>query len=221
MNKLNRTKQVITGISFIAFPVLFLIGNSIHSDLFSLSLIHDANEWMNEIRGNKLQQIGNLLEYMSAPFLIIMAISFINTVNKKAWQWGLIGGIMVLIGSVSLAGSKGAFCLSVSAFDTLSNAEFQQLYPAFKALMAKAGILKATLALPLLPLGFVVQSIGLLKGKYVPKWQAMLILLGSILMANPGIELFNLAGSVLLLLGLSPLGISLITNKVESEIKPL
>jgi hypothetical protein len=181
--------------------------------VFSLEIIHNAEEWMGEIRHNKLQQIGNLLELSSAPFLIIMAISFINTMNKKAWQLGLIGGLMVLVGSVSLAANKGAFCLSVAGFDTLSDADFQQILPAFQALFAKEGLLKATLTLPLLPLGFIVQSIGLLRGKYIPTREGITIFLGSLLMANPGIELFNLMGAIVLHIGFLPLSFRLITNK--------
>ena len=219
MKNLKRTKQVITGISFIAFPALFIIGNAIHSDIFSFHLTQNAHDWMHEIHGNTLQQIGNLLEYISAPFLIIMAFSFINTINKKAWQWGLTGGVMALLGCVTMVGSKGAFCLSTAGFDTLSEAEFQQLFPAFKTLFEKAGMLKITWALPLLPLGFITQSIGLLNGNYIPKWQGVLILSGSILLANPGFEAINLTGSMLLLFGLFPFGIQLITNNVKSEIK--
>lgn len=218
MNQLDRTKQIITGLSFLAFPILFIVGNAIHSDVFSLEMTHNAEEWMSEIRHNKLQQIGNLLELSSAPFLIIMAVCFINTMNKKAWQWGLIGGLMVLIGSISLAANKGAFCLSVAGFDTLSDADFQQIAPAFQALFSKEGLLKATLTLPLLPLGFVVQSIGLLRGRYIPKWEGITILLGSLLMANPGIELFNLIGSIVLLIGFLPLSMRLINNK-NTEVK--
>jgi len=218
MNQLNRTKQIITGTSFIAFPLLFIIGNAIHSDIFSLEMIHNAEEWMHEIHGNKLQQIGNLLELSSAPFLIIMAISFINTTNKKGWQWGLIGGLMVFIGSVSLAANKGAFCLSVAGFDTLPDADYQQIIPAFQSLFAKNGLLKVTLTLPLLPLGFVVQSIGLLKGKYIPQWQSILVLSGSLLMANLGIELFNLMGAIVLLIAFSPISMRLINNK-DTEVK--
>lgn len=219
MKSLSRTKQVITGVSFIAFPMLFIIGNAIHSDIFSFELTQNAHDWMHEIHGNTLQQIGNMLEYIGAPFLIIMAFSFMNTINDKAWQLGIIGGIMALLGCVSMVGSKGAFCLSVAGFDTLSETEFQQLYPAFKALFYKAGLLKITWGLPLLPLGFVVQSIGLLKGNYLPKWQGILIFSGSLLLANPGFEAINLMGAVLLLLGLFPSGGQLIGNNVTSKIK--
>lgn len=219
MEHLNRTKQVISGISFIAFPLLFIVGNALHSNIFSFELHQNAQDWMQEIRGNKLQQMGNLLEYISAPFLIIMIFSLINTITEKAWQWGIIGGIMALLGVVAMVGSKGSFCLSTAGFDTLPETRFNQLYPAFEALFVKAGMLKITLALPLLPLGFLVQSIGLLRGNYIPKWQAFLALTGSLLLVNPGFEAINLTASILLLIGLSPSGLQLIMNNIKSKIK--
>ncbi len=219
MKNLTRTKQVITGISFIAFPLLFIIGNAIHANIFSFSLPQDTLEWMQIIRGNKLQQIGNLLEYFSAPFLMVMAFSLINTIREKAWLWGLTGGLMAILGCVSMIGSKGSFCLSTAAFDTLPDAQFHQIYPAFETLFTKAGLLKVTLALPLLPLGFFVQGIGLLKGKYIPKWQAVLILTGSLLLVNPGFEAINLLASILLLIGFNPSSLQLITGNIKSGIR--
>lgn len=219
MNKLTRTKQIITGISFIAFPLLFIIGNAIHSDLLSFGFPMNTQDWINEIHHNISQQTGNLLEFSSAPFLIIMAFSFINTIHKKGWLLGIIGGMMAILGCVIMVGSKGAFCLSVAGFDTLPEHEFQQLFPAFKALFEKAGMLKITWGLALLPLGFVIQSIGLIKGNYIPIWQAVLILTGSLLLANPGIELINLTASILLFTGLLSPGIQLLNGKIASQIK--
>ena len=219
MERLTRIKQIITGISFIAFPVLFIIGNALHSNLLSFEVTNGAEGWMNEIRHNINQQRGNLLEFLSAPFLIIMAFSFMNTINKKGLGYGIIGGIMALLGCIVMIGSKGAFCLSVAGFDTLPENEFQQLLPAFKALYHKAGMLKVTWGLALLPLGFILQSIGLLKGSYIPKSQAILILSGSILLANPGFEIINLLASVLLFLGLLLPGKQLINGKMTYQIK--
>lgn len=219
MEKLTRTKQIITGISFIAFPVLFIIGNTLHSNVISFELTNSAESWMREIRHNINQQTGNLLEFLSAPFLIIMTFSFMNTINKKGPSFGIIGGIMALLGCIVMVGSKGAFCLSVAGFDTLPEKEFQQLLPAFKALYQKSGMLKVTWGLALLPLGFVIQSIGLIKGSYIPKWQALLILSGSLLLANPGFEIINLLASVLLFLGLLLPGIQLINGKITYQVK--
>ncbi|MCD4792265.1 MAG: hypothetical protein K8R54_03465 [Bacteroidales bacterium] len=219
MDKLTRTKQVITGISLIAFPVLFIIGNALHSDLLSFGFPDNAQEWVHEIHHNDLQQIGNLLEYLSAPLLIILIFSFINTINRKAYGWGIIGGMTALLGCVTMIGSKGAFCLSVAGIDTLPEAEFQQVFPALRALFEKAGMLQITWALPLLPLGFVIQSIGLLKGNYLPKRQGLLMLTGSLLLANLGIELINVIGSLLLCIGLMPVGVLLIQKNANTKIK--
>ena len=219
MDKIKRTKQMITGISFFAFPVLFIVGNALHSNLFSFDLVKDTTSWVNEFHHNIMQQTGNLLEFLSAPFLIIMIFSLMKSINNKGAFLGIFGGIMAIFGCIIMAGSKGAFCISIAGIDTLPDNEFQQLFPAFNALFEKAGMLKIMWALPLLPIGFFIQSLGLHKGKYILKWQAYLISTGALLLANPGIELINLMASLLLATAMLPISFQLISGKTTSGIK--
>ena len=220
MSKYYSAKQIITGISFIAFPLLFITGNVMHTDLLDFKIHNNASEWINEIHGNTIQQYGNLLEYLSAPFLIVMIFSLINTIKDKYWHWGLTGGIMALAGVATMIVSKGAYCLSVSGIDTLPENEFQQLSPAFEALFSKSGLLKVTMAIPLLPIGFLMMSIGLLKGRYLNMRHSIFLLTGSLVLINPGIEFLNLIGAIILSAGLIPLAIELINNKVKQNLEP-
>ena len=219
MDKIKKTKQIITGISFFAFPVLFIIGNALHSNLFSFDFVKDTTSWVNEFHRNTMQQTGNLLEFLSTPFLIIIIFSLIKSINNKGASLGIIGGMMAIFGCIIMTDSKGAFCISIAGIDTLPENEFQQLLPAFNALFEKAGMLKIMWALPLLPIGFFIQSIGLHKGKYISKWQAYLISIGALLLANPGIELINLIASLLLATAMFPISFQLIYGKTTSEIK--
>lgn len=53
----------------------------------------------------------------------------------------------------------------MSAFDTLPEADFIKISPFLQVIVDKAGLLKVCYLLPLLPIGAVIQGIGLIKEK--------------------------------------------------------
>ncbi len=67
--------------------------------------------------------------------------------------------------------------------------------------------------LPLLPIGFMIQGIGLYLGRAVPRWQSVSLIVAMVLLgvsAAVDIDLFGLVASVILAVALVPLGIQLI-----------
>ena len=57
----------------------------------------------------------------------------------------------------------------------------------------------------LLPLGFAVQAVGLLRSRAWPRWQTAALLAGSLLSAAPdGMEIINLTTAVALCVALIP-----------------
>jgi hypothetical protein len=106
---------------------------------------------------------------------------------------------------------KGALCLTMSSFDGLSDAEFAGMMPGLLAMFSMQGLLVLLWGILLLPIGFGVQAVALLTSRTVPRWQALLFLLGVLLIAAPdGVELVNLAASILLSIAFIPYGIRLI-----------
>ncbi|MCD7973016.1 MAG: hypothetical protein LUG18_10200, partial [Candidatus Azobacteroides sp.] len=101
---------------------------------------------------------------------------------------------------------KGALCLVMSAFDTLPEIQFQQFIPYLDIIVQKAGLLWIVYFLPLLPLGAIIQTIGLIKENIVQKWQGYLIIIGLLLLNNPEIELISTVGSILMCTGYIPWG---------------
>jgi hypothetical protein len=102
-----------------------------------------------------------------------------------------------------------------SAFDTLPEAIFTQLQPGIEALFSYKGYLFIIWLLPLLPLGFVIQGIGLHISHLIPRWQSIAIIIGALLLANPDIDIISLIGSVILTIGMLPLGLQIIKNKLS------
>ena len=109
---------------------------------------------------------------------------------------------------------QGALCLTMSALDGLTDAEFTSMMPGLLAMFAKDGWLVLLWGIVLLPLGFAVQAIGLLKTKALPRWQSVLLLVGVLLIATPdGVELVNLTASILMAIAFVPYGMRLIRGE--------
>jgi hypothetical protein len=89
----------------------------------------------------------------------------------------------------------------MSAFDTIPELQFQGLIPYLDVIVKKAGLLWIVYFLPLLPLGAIIQTIGLMKEKIVFKWEGILIIVGLALLNNPEIELISTFGSILMATG--------------------
>ncbi len=98
---------------------------------------------------------------------------------------------MVFVGSLMLLGNKSAFCLTISGFDLLNDQQLYQIIPALNVLLKKEGMMFILWLLPLLPIGYVLVGISLFKSNHVPKWQSVLIITGSLMLANPEIEVVN------------------------------
>jgi hypothetical protein len=137
--------------------------------------------------------------------------------GRGAWL-GFIGGVMAVFGAVMLAVDKTALCLVMSAFDTLPEAEYVQLLPGIEALFNFEGYLAILYLLPLLPIGFLIQGIGLYRVRAIPRWQgAALIIasLGLLVSAAVDIDLFGLISTVILAISFIPTGIQIIKGDLE------
>jgi hypothetical protein len=126
--------------------------------------------------------------------------------SRGAWL-GFIGGVLGVFGAFMLAVDKGALCLVLTAFQTLPEGQFNNTIPALQTLLDKAGWLWIVWLFLLLQIGFVLQTIGLIKEKLIPKWQGVFIIVGLLLLINPDIEIISTAGAILMCIGFIPIGI--------------
>jgi hypothetical protein len=109
--------------------------------------------------------------------------------HTSAWA-GFIGAAIAILGAIILAADKGALCLTMSAFDTLPENVFAQIMPGVLAMFTKQGWLVLLWGILLLPIGFAIQSIALLKTNAFPRWQSILFLIGVLLVGTPyGLEI--------------------------------
>ncbi|MCD4700192.1 MAG: hypothetical protein K8R91_06445, partial [Phycisphaerae bacterium] len=75
--------------------------------------------------------------------------------------------------------------------------------------------------LALLPIGFAIQSLGLVLARVIPRRQSVPMLAGSILLANPDIDIIGLTATIFLAIGFFPYGLQLIMAKTTAAQEPV
>jgi hypothetical protein len=162
-----------------------------------------------------LLHFGHALVTLCTGLLVVVAIHFMNVLKNTSNEWwGFIGGVIAILGALILAVDKGALCLTMSALDTLPENEFINMTPGLLAMFGKKGWLILINGLMLLPVGFIIQTIGLLKSNSLAKGQSILFLIGVLFIGTPdGVEIINLAAAILMAIALIPYGVNLIRIK--------
>ncbi|MFC2005585.1 hypothetical protein ACFLVG_01310 [Chloroflexota bacterium] len=176
-------------------------------------MVQGVNERIEGFHGNDLLHFMHFVMLLCVPILIVVALKLMGLLKERGAWLGFIGCVMAVLGAIILAVDKTALCLVPSAFDTLTEAQFSQLLPGIAALYGYKGYLCVIWLLPLLPLGFVVQGIGLFISRVIPRWQSIPIIIGALLLANPDIDLISLIGSIILVIGMAPLGVQIIRSR--------
>lgn len=210
---LAQVVQIATGIAFILFPLIFVLAFAVHPGLLRPRLLK-PEEIIRRARRNKWLQMGHSLVLLCTALLIVAAMHFWNILSQGSAAWvGLIGAVLAVLGAVILAADKGAFCLTMSALDTVPEEEFAAMMPGLLAIFSKKGWMKLVWGIVLLPVGFAIQAVGLLQTGALPRWQSTLFLIGVLLVATPdGMEIINLSASVLMAIAMIPHGIQLIAT---------
>ena len=212
--RFNRTKDVGTGLAFVIFPLIFVVAFAGHSGLLSPQFL-SPEEIIMRARGDAFLQFGHALVTLNTGLLIVVSIHFMRLMDGSSSRWvGLTGAVLAVLGALMLAADKGALCLTMSALDKLSDEEFVQMMPGLLAIFSKQGWLVLLWGILLLPVGFAIQALGLLRSNVIPRWQSALLLIGVLFVATPdGAEIFNLTASVLLAIAFVPYGIRIIAER--------
>jgi len=213
-SKLNSTKRICIGLSFIFFPLIFVFAFAGHPNLLHPRFLGPA-ELIERAHNDSFLHFGHALVTLCTGLLVVVAIHFMNLLKNKPTEWlGFIGGVLAILGSLMLAADKGALCLTMSALDTLPESEFIKMMPGLLAMFGKEGWLILIWGLLFLPIGFTIQAIGLLKSKSLKTWQGVLFLIGILFIGTPdGVEVINLTAAILMTVAFVPYGIELMMNK--------
>jgi hypothetical protein len=216
---LSSTQRIGTGLSFVIFPIVFVVAFSVHPNLLHPRLL-DPTELILRARGDGLLQFAHAMVTLNTGLLVVVALHFKKLLDRSSGAWaGFLGAALAVLGSLALAADKGALCLTMSALEELSDSEFTRMMPGLLAMFSKHGWMVLLWGIMLLPLGFGVQAIALFKNHSIRRWQSLLFLVGVLLVATPdGVELINLTASVLLMIAFVPYGIQLIRNEPQEVV---
>jgi hypothetical protein len=172
-------------------------------------------ELIQRAHNNYLLHFGHALVTLCTGLLVVASLHFMNLLKNTSNEWfGLVGGVIAILGALMLAADKGALCLTMSAIDTLPENEFVKMMPGLLAMFNKQGWLILIWGLILLPVGFIIQTVGLLKSKSLAKWQCISFIIAMLFIGTPdGVEIINLTASILMAIALVPYGFNLLVRK--------
>jgi hypothetical protein len=213
-----RAKRIGIGLAFFLYPLAAFIAFIAHPNLLSLEIGVAVADKVAEFHNNTFMHLGHFLMVLSVPPLTIVIIKFMGMLKERGAWLGFIGGVLAIYGALALAVQKTALCLVMSAFDTLPEATYTQLMPGIEALFGLKGYLAIVYLLPLLPVGVMLQSIGLYRANAIPRWQSVLMIvamLGMGVSAAVDIDIFGLISTLILAASWFPLGLQFIRGDLD------
>lgn len=204
--------RAIAGLATILFPILLVVGFALHPHLFSPRLTRSADDLIAKFHGQPAFHLGHLLVFAAVPFIILQFMYAQSALRGAGSMYGIVGAVVGIVGAVILAGDKGALCLVLSAFDSLPKADFDAIRPALQAIVERRGLLKLFWALPLLPLGAILQMVGLMREGMISRACGLLGIVGLALLNNPDIDIVSTCGALLMCAAYLPLGLRILVG---------
>lgn len=186
---------------------MLFIGFVTHPNLLAMEPLQTVEQLVGRFHNNSMYHIGHLIVTFAVPVMIVYFVGTMNLLQEKGKKYGFWGGVIGVFGAFILAVDKGALCLTMSAFDTLPEDQFDDFTPYLQVIVSKEGLLFIVWLLFALVIGGILQVIGLMKEKIIKKWQGILIITGLLLLLNPDIELISSIGSALMCIAYIPWGI--------------
>ena len=180
--------------ALVLFPLMFMGVFALHIDdpaeIFQLKLQHDpylATEIMDGLRDRPRAQryyvLPHFLGYLSMPVLIAAALSLGWILHRARPGWAIIGATMATAGAVFMAGMLSMW-LGFAAIGNVPAGQVPGATAALEALIEMRGpLLWATILTGLSLLGLMVLAIGLYISDLVPKWSALAIFVGCVIMS--------------------------------------
>lgn len=215
--RIEQVKRIGIGVSFIAFPLMLLFGFLLHPNLLDFSRVTDVTAWSAEFRGNFLFHVGHLLVLLAVPLIFVVGLHCMQLATGRGAWFGMIGGVLGIFGAFVLAVDKGALTLVLTAFDTLPDTDFTSISPALQSLLDKEGWLGIVYLLPLLPIGFAIMTLGMVRAGVLGRGQSAFIIVGLLLLINPDIEIISAVAALLMCIGYIPLGFHALRKPTETD----
>lgn len=219
MSKASAVKAIRLGgsLSLVIFPLLFMLVFVLHmesyAEMLEFRLAHEPylapeimDGFIDRARSWRYYVVPHLLGYISMPFLISAALC-LGYILFESHPWtAIIGTTMSCIGALFMGGML-AMWLSFDAIGNVAPGDVGGAVQALEELIRMQGpLLLSTILAGLSLSGLMVLAAGLLVSRLVPRWAAIAILVGSLMMSI-FIDVDNLmfAGALIMLAGTAPI----------------
>jgi hypothetical protein len=211
---LQQVMRVGTGLSFMVFPLVFIFAFAVHPGLLHPQLLPPEG-LISRAHNAGLLQFGHVLVTLNTALLVVIAMHFLRLLERTSWAWvGLVGAAAGILGAIILAADKGALCLTMTALDTVPAGTYALMTPGLVAMFSLKGYMALLWGMLLLPLGFAILAVALLKTRTLPRWQSALFLAGVLFVGFPdGAEIVNLTASILMAAALVPYGMQVLAPR--------
>jgi hypothetical protein len=206
-------KRFGTGICFILVPIILILGFAAHPNLSDLKPPgSNVDNWVNEFHGNAMWQVAHVSVMWATLPITVIFLGWMRMLKDKAPVLSFVAGVLGIIGCFALAADKGALALVPTAFDTLPEEQFRQMLPGLQAMLELKGYMWMVQLYALIFVGFVLMGIALVRTKVAPRWQGIAVVLGALLLFNPDIDLISMIASVVLGIGMIPMGVAILKS---------
>lgn len=211
---MHRFKRIGTGLCFVVFPLIWVFAFAVHPNLLQPRLLLGPEDLIRRAHGDGLLQLAHALVAVNTALLVVLALHFMKLLDGTSAAWaGFVGAVMAILGACLLAADKGALCLTMSALDTLPEREFAQMMPGLLAIFSFKGWMVLVWGLLLMPIGVIIQTVGMWRAKVLPRWQSGLLLVSVPVIGFPdGAEIINLAAAVVMAAAMLPHGVGLVRS---------
>jgi hypothetical protein len=213
---LRRFKRMGTGLCFIIFPAIWILAFALHPNLLEPRLLLGPEELIRRARADGLLQFAHALVTVNTAIFVVVALHFMKLLDgTSAACAGLVGAGLGIFGASMLAAEKGALCLTMSAVDSLPETEFAQMMPGLLAIFSFKGWMALVWGLLFMPIGVLIQTVGMFVAKVLPQWQLGLLFVGVLFIGFPdGAEIINLTAALLMAAAMLPYGVRLMRSGV-------
>ena len=175
-------------------------------------------ELLKSSRFRRLVQFAPVLVLLGTALLVVIARQVMTRLDRTSAAWaGLIGASVATLGAIILAADKGALCLTMTALDTVPASDYAPMMPGLIAMFSLEGWMALLWGILLLPIGFAILAVALLKTRALPRWKSALFLVGVSFVGFPdGAEIVNLTASILMTVALVPYGVRMLAKHEDS-----
>ncbi len=210
--------RIITGISLIAAPLLFTLGNAIHP-----AESKDGATQLRIVAENGARwNLAHAFILVAVALFIPATFGILGLLHGKGFGIGIAGGATMAVGLVFFGALVGVDALASSAFATLPANQQAALAPGMQALIdAKGAAALVYIGIVGFSLGLLLLAAALFVSRAAPRWTSGAIALAvAVMLAGLDNVKIIAVGAAILLIGFGALGLTIVRVARAATMRP-